>query len=183
MICRQPWTLDVLDVPTEWKGLEEWIVTILDHFKINCNTALEFGVDYGYSTKVFSHLFKKVIGVDSFERNTCDGKEHDEAFYNQVLNSFANTNVEIVKTRFEDYINQNNENFYNMIHIDAIHDYGILEPTIRWAVEHSDITLVHDTMEYREVKRACMEIRAEKNLRFLSIPFHCGLGILLKSSI
>lgn len=179
MIIRRPWNLNRKDVPSDWKGLEEFIVSILEHFEVSPNLALEFGVDYGYSTSILSQLFNNVIGVDSFENTTYDGKPQNNNFYEEILFSFVNTNVQIVKSTFEDFI-KNNNSFYDLIHVDGIHNYDVLNETIRWATKHSNVVLFHDTMEYREVKRIGLEIASELEYKFYSIPFHCGLGILHK---
>ena len=54
------------DISSAWKGLERYIPDIITKLKIETNTALEFGVDHGYSSEALSNLFDKVVGVDSF---------------------------------------------------------------------------------------------------------------------
>jgi hypothetical protein len=54
----------LIDVPSAWKGLESILLDLIERFRIPRNTALEFGVDYGYSTVALSNYFSRVIAVD-----------------------------------------------------------------------------------------------------------------------
>jgi hypothetical protein len=50
-----------LDVISAWKGLEQIIPDIIQRFSLNTNTMLEFGVDNGFSTAIFSNYFQDNI--------------------------------------------------------------------------------------------------------------------------
>ncbi len=56
----------MIPVVTAWAGLEEIIEDILDRFDIGRDACIEFGVEFGYSSVVFSNYFKQVTGVDVF---------------------------------------------------------------------------------------------------------------------
>ena len=145
MINKEQWQFSKRDnVSTAWKGLEDYIFPLIKHFNINQNIALEFGVDHGYSTDILSQAFNKVVGVDSFIGDVHINHAQGYEFYSTVKNSFAGTNVEIVRTSFENFIKYNN-NRYDLIHIDIVHEY---EPTFNctdWAIQHSDVVILHDT--------------------------------------
>ena len=49
-----------------WIGLEKIILDIVEFSKIRQDSALEFGVEYGYSTAVLANYFETVTGVDIF---------------------------------------------------------------------------------------------------------------------
>ena len=47
-----------LPVISAWKGLELIIEDILDRFNIERESCIEFGVEFGFSSVVFSNYFK-----------------------------------------------------------------------------------------------------------------------------
>jgi hypothetical protein len=55
-----------IDVESAWKGHELVIGDVLDRFDVGRTRCLEFGVEFGYSTVVFSSYFTSVTGVDLF---------------------------------------------------------------------------------------------------------------------
>jgi hypothetical protein len=52
----------LISAPSAWIGIESILEDLLDTFKVGGNNALEFGVEYGYSTVALSNYFQKVIG-------------------------------------------------------------------------------------------------------------------------
>lgn len=182
MITRQPWPYKKLnDISSAWKGLEDYMIPLVSHFNITPTKALEFGVDHGYSTDILSKVFSSVIGVDLFEGDAHIIHEQGEEFYQNVKNRFRNTNVEIIKSSFEDFIAKDNT-FYDLIHIDIVHLY---EPTFKcteWAVSHSNLVILHDTISFPEIYRVCKDISNKHNFEFYNIPEHHGLGVLYKNS-
>ncbi|MEO5991366.1 MAG: hypothetical protein ABIP68_06985 [Ferruginibacter sp.] len=56
----------MINVPSAWKGLECIIEDILERFEVPRNECIEFGVEIGFSSVVFSNFFKSVTGVDTF---------------------------------------------------------------------------------------------------------------------
>ena len=181
MINKEQWQFTKRDnVSTAWKGLEDYIFPIIKHFNINQNIALEFGVDHGYSTDILSKAFNKVVGVDSFVGDIHINHAQGEKFYNTVKSSFEGTNVEIVRASFEDFIKDNN-NRYDLIHIDIVHEY---EPTFNctdWAIQHSDVVILHDTESFPEIKKVCQDISAKHGVGFYNITEHFGLGVLYRT--
>lgn len=175
------WPYPILDVISAWKGLENFLLPIIYRFNIKPTKALEFGVDKGYSSFVLSKVFKEVVGVDKFEGDIHIGHCQGDEFYNDIKNLFSNTNVRIVRQDFEDFISNNNEK-YDLIHIDIVHLY---EPTYKcaeWAIEHSNVVILHDTESFSEIKNVCRDISSKPNINFLNIPYHHGLGILYKTN-
>jgi hypothetical protein len=167
----------LIDVPSAWKGLESILWDIIYRFGIQKNTALEFGVDWGYSTVALSNFFKHVIGVDHFRGDVHAGSR-DNSFEQTVKTILLPyPNISLVNSSFEDFI-QDNNNRYNLIHIDIVHQY---EPTYQcglWSAHHADIVIFHDTESFPDVKRAVGDIAKETNMQFYNYPFYNGLGIL-----
>src|SRR3974390_2243419 len=93
----------VLDVPTAWNGLEFVIPVLVDDFGINRNLALEFGVDYGFSTSAFANVFKYVVGVDTFAGDPHAGWRGDsEEMFRAVQDNMKQfPNVILLKETWE----------------------------------------------------------------------------------
>ena len=179
MINPQLYPHKLRDVSSAWKGLERYILPIIKHFNADTKTALEFGVDLGYSSEAFSNIFDKVVGVDSFIGDQHINHAQGEAFYKSVCKSFVNSNVDIVKSSFEDFIKDNGSR-YDLIHIDIVHEYIPTYACAEWAVQHSDIVILHDTVSFPEINRVCNDIAANHNIGYMNIQEHFGLGILYK---
>ena len=181
MINKKQWHLTRRDnVSTAWKGLEDYIFPIIKHFNIQPNIALEFGVDHGYSTDILSQAFAKVVGVDSFVGDAHINHAQGDKFYNTVKNSFANTNVEIIRSLSDDFIKDNN-NRYDLIHIDIVHEYIPTFNCADWAIQHSDVVILHDTESFPEIKKVCQDISTKHNVGFYNITEHFGLGVLYRT--
>jgi hypothetical protein len=178
-IHPEQWPYNVLDVSSAWEGLENYIIPIIKNFNINPKTAIEFGVDHGYSSYVFSKVFDKVIGVDSFEGDCHIIHEQGDSFYNTVKSRFADTNVEIIRSRFEEFINNNN-NKYDLIHIDIVHLYDPTYKCAEWSVDHSNVVILHDTCSFPDINKVCCDIAENKNINYYNIPVCHGLGILYR---
>lgn len=180
-ITPKEWLNSTLEVSSAWKGLEEYMLPLINALNIKTNLALEFGVDLGYSSYVFSKIFDKVIGVDSFEGDCHIGHNQGDEFYNNVCNTFNGTNVSLVRSRFEEFIQEPSNNiYYDLIHIDIVHLY---EPTYKcteWAVDHSNVVILHDTCSFPEIDRVCQDIAKNKNRKYYNIPNCNGLGVLYK---
>lgn len=162
-----------------WYGIELIIEDILLFTKCERRCALEFGVQYGYSTAVFANYFESVTGVDLFE-----GDEH--AGYDpttlqkasETLRDF--TNIKLVKADFKDYIIKENR-IFDLIHIDIVHTYEDTYNCGQWACKHANLVLFHDTESFPEVKRAVSRLARENGFSFYNYyPCH-GLGILQKN--
>ena len=68
-------TPKLVNVINAWGDIPTIIKDIIVTFNINPQTALEFGVEYGYSTSALANYFTKVIGVDTFIGDVHSGKK------------------------------------------------------------------------------------------------------------
>src|SRR5947207_1329909 len=50
-----------------WGNIPTIVLDVIEMFDVQRGIALEFGVEYGYSTSALANYFDKVIGVDIFE--------------------------------------------------------------------------------------------------------------------
>lgn len=162
-----------------WLGLERIVPDIIQDFKIPTQLALEFGVDKGYSSSVLSNFFEKVIGVDTFQSDAHTGKREQDQYLITQNNLKDFKNIQLIRSSFEDYTNLNN-NHYNLVHIDIVHEYDPTFKCAEWAVMHSDVTILHDTESFPSIKLVCQHITAKHNMHFYNYPGNNGLGILLK---
>ena len=173
------WPYKLSDYISAWKGLENYILPIINNFGIKTDTMLEFGVDYGYSTDVFSKVFKKVIGVDSFVSDPCLGHDQGDIFYNNIKEQFKGSNIELCRSSYQDFIKDNN-NRYDLIHIDIIHTYKETYECAEWAIMHSNVVLLHDTYSFPEMHRVCRDLSLKYKWGFINIKECHGLGVLYK---
>ena len=160
-----------------WVGLEKIILDIIEFSGINRGSALEFGVEFGYSTAVLANYFKKVTGVDIFTGDPHAGHYGD--IYEETknnLNSFLN--IQIIKSDYKDFISCHNE-FFDLIHVDIIHTYEDTYKCGLWSAKHSKCTLFHDTQSFSEVKKAVSDIAKATNKKFYNYRKYHGLGILI----
>jgi hypothetical protein len=162
-----------------WKANAPIVKDIVNRFVKNPNVLLEFGVEYGYSTSIFSSYFNKVIGVDTFSGDINSGIDREyfeETKY--LLRDY--TNVELIRSSYQDFIIGNNT-IYDAIHVDIIHTYEDTYACGKWAVEHSDVVMFHDTMSFIEVMAACKDLASKYNLNFYNYSAENGLGILVRT--
>jgi hypothetical protein len=87
-------------------------------------------------------------------------------------------NIELVKADYKDFIKDNND-FYDLIHVDIIHDYKHTYECGLWAAQHSKCTIFHDTESFREVKRAVSDISKKTGKKFYNYDRYYGLGIVV----
>ena len=167
-----------IEVDSAWKGIESILFDIIRRFNISCDSCLEFGVEFGYSTVALSNYFLKVVGVDLFtgDANTVYHGDHFESTKSS-LEKF--TNIELIRDDYRNWI-ENDTDIYDLIHVDIVHTY---EDTYRcglWSALHSKCTIFHDTESFPEVRRAVEDIARETGKRFFNYPKCNGLGILVK---
>ena len=167
----------ILSKSQAWVGLEKIILDIIEFSKIEVNTALEFGVEFGYSTAAFANYFKKVVGVDIFTGDLHAG------YYGDIYESTKENlkdfkNIELVKSDYREYI-QNNSTFFDLIHVDIIHTYEDTYSCGLWSAQHSNCTLFHDTQSFPDVKRAVADIGRMTHKKFYNYRKCNGLGILI----
>ena len=136
-----------LDIPAKliqsksqaWVGLEKIILDIIEFSGIKTDAALEFGVEFGYSSAVFANYFRHVKGVDIFT-----GDPH-AGYYGNIYemaksNLIDFSNIELIKSDYKDYISLDHGK-YDLIHVDIIHTYEDTYTCGLWAAQHSGCTL------------------------------------------
>lgn len=171
---------NLIDVPSAWRGLEAIIADIIETFGIKTDKALEFGVEFGYSTVALSNYFKKVIGVDTFQ-----GDEHTEdkaivGLYEAVRDVMP-PNVALYPISYQEYAKKHYLNGpYDLIHVDIVHTYEDTFACGEWAIKNSRLVIFHDTESFADVKRAVSDLAIKYGMEFHNYPFHHGLGILWK---
>ena len=160
-----------------WVGLEKILLDIIEFSEIETNSALEFGVEFGYSTAALANYFKHVIGVDIFTGDTHAGHHGD--IYDLTKNNLRDfKNIELVKADYKDYTASTNQSF-DLIHVDIIHSYEDTYQCGLWSAEHSACALFHDTQSFPDVKRAVSDIAKKTHKKFYNYRKSNGLGIVL----
>lgn len=177
--------MHVLDVPSAWKGLECVIGDIIKRFKIKTDKALEFGVEYGYSTVALSNFFTNVIGVDTFEGDQHTFHKNIDGFYEGIKELLVPyKNIHLEKMSYQDYIRTKYMNApFDLIHIDIVHTYKETFECGDWAMQHADIVIFHDTESFSDVRRAVMDLAEKHKVEFYNYPKHYGLGILCRKPL
>lgn len=174
----------MLDIPeplarTSWGGIESIIEDVLNRFSVKREIALEFGVEFGYSTVTLSSFFKQVIGVDWFK-----GDEHSRfrPDYSQDTKQCCSPypNITLVQALWQDFTRlQPDSARYDLIHIDIVHTYEETFPCGLWACQHAPIVIFHDTESFAEVKRALCDLAEQTGRKFYNFQPSFGLGILV----
>jgi len=167
----------VITNKSAWEGLELIIEDLINTFDLQRKQCIEFGVEFGFSSVVFSNYFDKVVGVDTFEGDihTVHKNQHYEETQ-QRLSVFPNITLE--KSDYRDWIVKDNER-YNLAHVDIVHTYKDTYDCGLWAAQHSDCTIFHDTESFIEVRKAVIDIAKATGQKIYNYPFHHGLGILV----
>jgi len=180
-LIRPPHMLD--SVPTAWDGVELILADVMRRFKIFPGTALEFGVFCGYSTAALANFFNVVIGVDTFFGDEHSGfSGNRENFFEQSQRALKDyKNVQLVRMDYREWIAMEQPvEKYDACHIDIVHHYKETNECVAWAVQHSDVVLVHDTIAFSEVRRAVQDVCWETGRVFYEYQVKHGLGILVK---
>ena len=166
-----------LPVMSAWKGLELIIEDILDRFNIERESCIEFGVEFGFSSVVFSNYFKTVKGVDTFtgDIHTAHKKDHYEKTKNSLVDF---KNIELFKSDYRDWIKKDT-NQYDFAHVDIVHNYEETYECGLWSVQHSKCCVFHDTESFPEVRRAVYDIAKKTGKEVYNYPHHYGLGIII----
>jgi hypothetical protein len=166
----------ILHKISAWEGLEKIIADIIRQSNCGTEKCLEFGVEYGYSTVVFSNYFDQVTGVDIFtgDEHTAN---HDD-IYDEVKESLsAYENIKLIRADYRDFIHKNTDN-YNFIHVDIVHTYEDTFKCGLWSALHAKCVIFHDTESFPDVKRAVYDIAKQSGKTFYNYPHFYGLGIL-----
>ncbi|MFK7750241.1 MAG: class I SAM-dependent methyltransferase [Kordia sp.] len=167
----------IKEMVTAWAGLELIIEDILERFDIGRDSCIEFGVEFGYSSVVFSNYFKEVKGVDIFIGD--EHTDHKGDHYEKTKASLAAyKNIELIKSDYRDWIKKDDKK-YNFSHVDIVHNYKETFECGLWAAQHSECTIFHDTESFPEVRRAVIDIAKAAGKNVYNYP-HCnGLGIVV----
>lgn len=167
----------LLKVNTAWTGLELIIEDILDRFDIKRERCIEFGVEFGYSSVVFSNYFKEVVGVDTFE-----GDEHTDHkgdhFEETKARLISYKNIQLHKSDYRDWIVKDNSQ-YDFSHVDIVHNYAETYECGLWAVNHSACAIFHDTESFPAVRKAVIDLAAATGKKVYNYPKSYGLGIIV----
>lgn len=168
-------------MPSAWGDIPTILKDIIERFEIKQDKALEFGVEFGYSTSALSNYFNLVIGVDTFkgDENTSNKTYH---FNMTKENLIEFQNIQLIESTYQDFI-KNNDDMYDLIHIDIVHNYEDTFNCGDWSVQHSKIVIFHDTESFIEVKKACEDLSNKFNLDFYNYQDSYGLGILINKNI
>jgi hypothetical protein len=168
---------ELLEVTTAWSGLELIVEDILERFNIERENCIEFGVEFGYSSVVFSNYFKHVLGIDTFEGDVhTDHKGNHYKETQERLSKFKN--IELVKSDYRDWIKDDKKR-YNFAHVDIVHNYKETYECGLWAANHSDCTVFHDTESFPAVRKAVIDIAKATGQKLYNYPRCNGLGILV----
>ena len=118
-----------------WVGLESILLDIIEFSKIERNGALEFGVEFGYSTSALANYFKTVTGVDIFTGDPHAGHHGD--IYELTKNNLREfQNIELIQSDYKDFI-KSTESIFDLIHVDIIHTYEDTYNCGLWSANHS----------------------------------------------
>ena len=170
-----------LPIISAWGNIPTILKDIIERFDVDTTNALEFGVEYGYSTSALANYFTNVSGVDIFTGDIHSGLKDDHLektkFYLEPYK-----NITLVKSDYREFI-KNNFGKYGLTHIDIVHDFENTYECGAWAVQHSKVTIFHDTESFAEVKRACQELANNYDLEFYNYKESHGLGILINRKI
>jgi len=170
-----------VNVESGWGDIHTILLDIIERFGIKRGKALEFGVEWGYSTSAISNYFDQVIGVDTFLGDRHSGyKEDHYQKSKELLKDYSN--IELIQSSYEDFIANDNDK-YDLIHIDIIHDYKPILECSEWAVQRAPIVLIHDTGIFPEEIKVCYELRNKYDLEFWNYPHSNGLGILFNPKL
>jgi len=167
----------LINVNSAWGDIPTIILDIIQRFDIKTKLALEFGVEYGYSTSALSNYFEKVIGVDTFMGDIHSSYKEDHISMTKY-NLKEYNNIELIQSDYQNFI-LNNENIYDLIHVDIVHDYEHTYNCGKWSINHSNVVIFHDTESFHSVKDACLDLSKQFNLDFYNYRDSNGLGILI----
>lgn len=167
----------MIQMVSAWNGLEQIIEAILEQFNIGRERCIEFGVEFGYSTVVFSNYFKSVKGIDIFIGD--EHTHHKGDHYEKTKAALAEfKNIELIKSDYKDWI-KTDDTQYDFGHVDIVHNYKETYECGLWTVKHTKCCVFHDTESFPEVKRAVFDIAKHTGKKVYNYPYHNGLGIIV----
>ena len=170
------------DIPSAVKGHRKFIEWLVKY--VNPKTIVELGVDYGYSTFVFSNalpygLNNRVYSIDWFKGDESTGYRNTRKEVEDLIIEHKIDNVVIVQGDFNEIVTVWSKEI-DILFIDGSHDYNsVLNDFCEWSryVGKDGVILMHDTnIEEFGVKKLFSDIEGYYKLEFLH---SAGLGILL----
>ena len=164
--------------PSAWGNIPTILSELISQFNIKKNRAIEFGVEFGYSTSALANLFESVIGIDTFTGDIHAGFKGD--IFEETksyLDSYPN--IELIRSMYQDFIKEHDEQ-YDFAQVDIIHTYEDTYACGEWCINHADVVVFHDTMLFPEVMQACKDLSDKYNMEFHNYEECYGLGILVK---
>jgi predicted O-methyltransferase YrrM len=164
--------------PSAWGNIPSIIKDIIERFDLKTDSAIEFGVEYGYSTSALANYFDNVTGVDIFTGDVHAGFKGDIFEETKSYLSFFK-NVTLHKESYQSYT-QKDDAHYDFAHVDIIHTYEDTYACGEWCVNHCDVVVFHDTLSFPDVFRACKDLATKYDLTFYNYEESYGLGILVK---
>lgn len=163
----------IVNTVSAWGNIPYILESIIKDFNLQTNRALEFGVERGYSTSSLANYFNSVKGVDVFA-------DVPTFKYEEVKENLKEyKNITLYQQSFQEWILKDNE-YYDLIHIDIIHNYDDTFTCGDWACKHSKCVIFHDTISFKQVMRAVEDLSRKHNMEFYNYPLSKGLGILVK---
>ena len=169
------------DAYMAWRGLDQILVDIMERFDVGQNKALEVGVEFGYSATALACLFKRVYGIDTFLGDKHSGIQQDHYLSTKErLKSWAN--LTLFQSDYQSWISKDDDDQYDLIHVDIVHTYEDTFACGLWAVQHAPVVLFHDTTSFLGVRSAVRDIAEKANLVFHNFEPCNGLGILVKTT-
>lgn len=168
------------DMPSAWGNIPSILNELISKFNIKTDSAIEFGVEFGYSTSALANLFNAVTGIDTFTGDEHAGFKGDifEAT-TSYLSSYDNINL--IKSNYQDFTLSHTLH-YNIAHVDIVHTYDDTYACGEWCVNHADVVIFHDTMLFPAVMEACKDLANKYDLEFHNYEESYGLGILVNKN-
>ena len=168
--------IPLVDSESVWANISTIIWDIIHRFDLKQDRALEFGVYRGCSTSALGHYFKEVIAVDLFEGNTILGRS---TVYERVRESLKNYPVRLIMADYKEYINDDTQPKYDLIHIDIIHTYEDTFACGDWACKYSDCVIFHDT-GMPDIHECVTDLAEKHSMTYYNFEEGCWLGILVR---
>ena len=166
------------NIGSAWGNIPTIINDIIERFDIKKDKAIEFGVEYGYSTAALANYFESVTGVDTFIGDQHAGFKGD-IYETTKSNLEPFKGINLVQKSYQEFIKDHNDH-YNLAHVDIVHTYDDTYNCGEWCINHSDVVIFHDTLSFPDVFRACYDLATKYNLDFYNYTESHGLGILVK---